>query len=138
VLPEFQSVEITFTHPEDCSAWFDPGKFERVVLNLLFNACEAVPPESGKVEVSCCVTDAGVEIVVADNGPGIPESIRGDLFQPFVSAGKEKGIGLGLTVVQKIMQNHGGEVRVERTGPEGTVFKLVFPLTLNVGQTAAV
>jgi signal transduction histidine kinase len=79
-----------------------------------------------------------VEIVVADNGPGIPESIRGDLFQPFVSAGKEKGIGLGLTVVQKIMQNHGGEVRVERTGPEGTVFKLVFPLTLNVGQTAAV
>ena len=138
VLPEFQSVEITFTHPEDCSAWFDPGKFERVVLNLLFNACEAVPPESGKVEISCRVTEAGVEIVVADNGPGIPESIRGDLFQPFVSAGKEKGIGLGLTVVQKIMQNHGGEVRVERTGPEGTVFKLVFPLTLNVGQTAAV
>ena len=68
-----------------------------------------------------------MEIRVADNGPGIPESIRQNLFQPFVSAGKEKGIGLGLTVVQKIMHNHGGEVRVERTGPEGTVFMLIFP-----------
>jgi K+-sensing histidine kinase KdpD len=54
------------------------------------------------------------------------QSIRQNLFQPFVSSGKEKGIGLGLTVVQEIMQNHGGEVCVESTGPQGTVFKLTF------------
>jgi signal transduction histidine kinase len=89
-----------------------------------------VSPDSGKIEVSCRTTEQGTEILVADNGPGIPEAIRETLFQPFVSSDKEHGIGLGLTVVQKIMQDHNGEVRVQRTGPEGTVFKLVFPLTI--------
>jgi len=127
ILPEFQDIEITYTHPDEGTAWFDPGKTERVVLNLLFNACEAVAPESGQVAIASRATENGFEVEVSDNGPGIPESIRQDLFQPFVSHGKEKGIGLGLTVVQKIMQNHGGEVRVERSGPTGTTFKLIFP-----------
>ncbi len=138
VLPEFQSIEISYFHPDEFDAWFDPAKVERVVLNLLFNACEAVAPESGRIEISSCITDAGMEIRVSDNGPGIPESIRPNLFQPFVSAGKEKGIGLGLTVVQKIMQNHGGAVSVESTGPAGTVFKLVFPKAVRAGSPATV
>ena len=58
---------------------------------------------------------------------GIPESIRESLFQPFVSHGKERGTGLGLTIVQKIMHDHGGEVSVESTGPEGSTFRLFFP-----------
>jgi signal transduction histidine kinase len=128
ILPEFQSVRISFHSEGECAGWFDPGKVERVVLNLLFNACEAVSPETGVVQISAKSSEHGIEIVIADNGSGIPESIRTDLFQPFVSSGKEKGIGLGLTVVQKIMQNHGGEVQVESTGPQGTVFKLIFPL----------
>ena len=57
------------------------------------------------------------------------------MFQPFVSHGKEKGIGLGLTVVQNIMRQHRGEVSVERTGPDGTVFRLLFP---SAGQPASV
>src|SRR6266568_3021168 len=75
VLPEFQSIEISYFHPDEFDAWFDPAKVERVVLNLLFNACEAVAPESGRIEISSCITDAGMEIRVSDNGPGIPEYI---------------------------------------------------------------
>jgi signal transduction histidine kinase len=127
VLPDFASITITFRSDEKCEGWFDPAKVERVMLNLLFNACEAVSPNSGKIEVSSRVTEKGIEIRVADNGPGIPESIRENLFQPFVSSGKEKGTGLGLTVVQKIMQDHGGEVCVERTDASGSTFKLLFP-----------
>jgi signal transduction histidine kinase len=127
VLPDFASLTITFRSEEKCEGWFDPAKVERVMLNLLFNACEAVSPNTGKVEVTSRVTEEGIEIRVADNGPGIPESIRENLFQPFVSFGKEKGTGLGLTVVQKIMQDHGGEVRVERTDASGSTFKLLFP-----------
>jgi len=56
--------------------------------------------------------------------------VRANLFQPFVSYGKENGIGLGLAAVEKIVQDHGGQVSVERTGPEGTVFKLILPLTV--------
>ena len=71
----------------------------------------------------------GAEIRVSDNGHGIPDSIRGKLFEPFVSQGKENGTGLGLTVVQKIVQDHGGDIAVEKSSPEGTVFRLKLPLT---------
>ena len=65
---------------------------------------------------------------MSDNGRGIPETIRGQLFEPFISHGKENGTGLGLTVVQKIVQDHGGDVIVEKTSAEGTVFRLLLPL----------
>ncbi len=127
ILPEFQNIVITYSHEGDSSAWIDAGKIERVILNLLFNACEAVAPDSGRIEVCSRATDQGLEIEVADNGSGIPEPIRGNLFQPFVSHGKEKGTGLGLTVVQKLTRDHGGDVSVESTGPGGSVFKVFFP-----------
>lgn len=127
VLPEFQNIVITHSHEGDSRAWFDAGKLERVMLNLLFNACEAVSPDSGRIEVRSRATDRGIEIEVADNGTGIPEAIRENLFQPFVSHGKEKGIGLGLTVVQKLTRDHGGDVSVESSGPGGSVFKVFFP-----------
>jgi len=130
-LPEYESTVITMTHGDACVGWFDSAKLERVMLNLLFNAAEAVPPDSGRIDVSCSITDGGTEIRIADNGPGIPEAIAGSVFQPFVSHGKEKGIGLGLTVVQNIMQQHHGEVSVERTGRDGTVFRLYFPAAVS-------
>ena len=125
-LPEYESIAITVTHADECVGWFDPPKLERVILNLLFNAAEAVPAR-GRIDVSCRVSDRGTEIRVSDNGPGIPEEIRGSLFQPFVSHGKEKGIGLGLTVVQNIMRQHHGDVYLESTGTSGTVIRLFFP-----------
>jgi signal transduction histidine kinase len=129
VLPEHHAIAITFEQSGDCAGWFDPAKAERVLLNLLFNACEAVPGEGGRVWVACGKTERGLEVRVTDNGGGIPDAIRESLYQPFVSHGKEKGIGLGLTVAQKIMQDHGGEIALERSGPEGTVFRLLFPET---------
>jgi signal transduction histidine kinase len=108
------------------------------MLNLLFNACEAVPPDSGKIDITGWVSERGIEIRVADNGSGIPDSIRENLFQPFVSYGKAKGIGLGLTAVHKIMQDHGGEVSVESTGPHGTVFRLRIPVTVPAGLVVSV
>jgi nitrogen-specific signal transduction histidine kinase len=55
--------------------------------------------------------------------------VRDRLFEPFVSHGKENGTGMGLTVVQKILQDHGGDVVVERTSPSGTTFRVSIPLT---------
>jgi signal transduction histidine kinase len=98
-----------------------------VIVNLLFNACEAVSPLHGRVQITSRAVGDGLEIVVADNGGGIPAEIRESLFQPFSSHGKEKGIGLGLTVVQKIMRDHGGDVVLQSTGPQGTTFRLHLP-----------
>jgi nitrogen-specific signal transduction histidine kinase len=66
--------------------------------------------------------------MVRDNGSGIPEDIRGRLFEPFVSSGKQNGTGLGLTVVQKIIQDHGGDITVESTSQAGTIFRVALPL----------
>jgi nitrogen-specific signal transduction histidine kinase len=73
-----------------------------------------------------------VEVKILDNGHGIPDAIRETLFEPFVSQGKENGTGLGLTVVQKIVQDHGGEVSIEQTSLQGTVFRITIPRPLPV------
>jgi nitrogen-specific signal transduction histidine kinase len=78
------------------------------------------------VEITAAEVAGSITISVADNGPGIAESIRERLFHPFVSHGKENGTGLGLAVVQKIVQDHGGEIVVERTQGR-TVFRIVLP-----------
>jgi len=109
------------------SGWFDQRKLERALYNLLLNACEAAPPVGGTVEVTAAAVADSITISVADNGPGIAESIRERLFHPFVSYGKENGTGLGLAVVQKIVQDHGGEIFVERTAQGRTVFQIVLP-----------
>jgi signal transduction histidine kinase len=113
------------------SGWFDQRKLERALYNLLLNACEAAPPVSGTVEVTAAAVADSITISVADNGPGIAESIRDRLFHPFVSYGKENGTGLGLAVVQKIVQDHGGEIFVERTVQGKTVFQIVLPARLH-------
>src|SRR6201993_1358585 len=107
------------------SGWFDQRKLERALYNLLLNACEAAPPVGGHVEITAAETAGAITMAVADNGPGIAESIRQKLFHPFVSYGKENGTGLGLAVVQKIVQDHGGEIFVERTAERKTVFRMV-------------
>src|SRR5207248_7951631 len=105
------------------SGWFDPRKLERALYNLLLNACEAAPAVGGRIEVTAAESTEAIMISVADNGPGVAEEIRGRLFHPFVSFGKENGTGLGLAVVQKIVQDHGGEISVARTTTGMTVFR---------------
>jgi len=127
VLPEFGDLAITWHCDPNCRGSLDAGKVERIVLNLLFNACEAVSPSTGEVHVDARCDHEQIEIRVTDNGPGIPSEIRDTLFEPFTSAGKEKGVGLGLTVVQMLVREHGGQVSLEQTGPAGTVFLVSLP-----------
>jgi len=127
--PEFQRLRIRITSEGMTEGWFDFKKLERALLNLLVNACEAVPSETGRIDVGLRRIAEKVEIRVEDNGPGIAEVVREKLFAPFVSYGKENGTGMGLTVVQKIVQDHGGEVVVERTSAAGTTFRISMPLS---------
>lgn len=125
--PRHQGTHIQVESNSQGSAWFDPRKLERALYNLLLNACEAAPATGGRVQVTIGRSEASVTIAVADNGPGIAEPIRNKLFAPFVSYGKENGTGLGLTIVQKIVQDHGGKILMERTADARTIFRITIP-----------
>jgi signal transduction histidine kinase len=125
--PRHQGTRIEVRNNAQGLAWFDSRKLERALYNLLLNACEAAPTSEGIVLVTVDRTDSSVTVAVSDNGPGIAEPIRDKLFHPFVSFGKENGTGLGLTVVQKIVQDHGGQVLVERTPDARTIFRIKIP-----------
>ena len=126
--PEFQRIRVRISCEGPTEGWFDFKKLERALLNLLLNACEVVPAESGKIDIELKRKGESLEIRIEDNGPGIAEAVRDRLFEPFVSHGKENGTGMGLTVVQKILQDHGGDITVERTSASGTTFRVNIPL----------
>ena len=124
----FCDVDVT-VNVSPVEGWFDPGKLQRVIQNLLVNASEAVSPTGGgSIQVSLAKRDSVVELRVSDNGRGIPEDLRDKVFDAFVSYGKENGTGLGLTVVQKIVQDHGGTACVESSSTAGTVMLVTLPL----------
>ena len=106
----------------------DFGELRQAFVNLALNAMEAMGKGGRLVVETRAVADgAGVEIAITDNGPGIPEEIRGKIFDPFFTT-KEKGTGLGLSVVYGIVQRHGGTVRVESAPGKGACFTIRLPV----------
>ncbi len=125
--PEFHKILVSIDSPGLHSAQFDPRKMERAFYNLLLNACQAAQVCGGHVGVTVSNNGDTLEIRVSDDGPGVESSIRDKLFQPFVSFGKENGTGLGLTIAQKIVQDHGGSLQMESSAPGRTVMQIVLP-----------
>ena len=105
----------------------DPEQMRRVVLNLVDNAVEAMD-RHGTIEVSTAHDAAHslVNVVVADDGPGIPPGERDKLFLPYYST-KKRGSGLGLAIVRRIVAEHGGSIDVADNLPHGTRFTIELP-----------
>jgi len=125
--PGTRDVKITLNGLSSLTAWVDAQKLGRAVYNLLLNACQAAKRGRGPASVTLSLheDEQFIYIQIADNGPGVPESIRQTMFLPFVSEGKESGIGLGLTLAQQIAQEHGGTINLEETAVEGTIFTIM-------------
>ena len=109
---ELQSVNIVQVVPEGMSIALDRRRIRRVLLNLLINALEAMPG-GGTIYVSAVADSRSVLIRVRDTGPGIAPEIRTRLFQPFATAGKAAGLGLGLAFSRRAVADHGGEIWAE-------------------------
>jgi PAS domain S-box-containing protein len=122
------AVEITPSLP-DLHA--DSQQLEQVLLNLYLNAIDAMP-QGGKLTVSAQGHELGggasVVIAVADTGFGIEKDALNRIFQPFYTAKKTRGLGLGLPICERIIKNHGGNIEVDSTVGKGTTFKIVLPL----------
>ena len=127
--PASRDVKITLKGLSSVEAWVDSKKLGRAVFNLLLNACQAAKrgPVSPAVTLSLYEDQQSIRIRIADNGPGVPASIRQKIFLPFVSEGRESGIGLGLTLAQQIAQEHGGSITLDQTSDGETVFTINLP-----------
>jgi signal transduction histidine kinase len=127
--PAARDVRIVVDGLSPTMAWIDGKKLGRAVYNLLLNACQAA--HRGKdlplVTLHLCEDECSIRIEVADNGPGVAESIRKTMFLPFVSEGKESGVGLGLTLAQQIAQEHGGTIELKQTLGGASVFVIALP-----------
>jgi len=107
----------------------DSVALERMLLNLIKNAGEAMA-RSGTLGFRVTDVADAVEFVVEDTGAGIPEEIRGRLFESFVTSGKPGGTGLGLAMVKRTVDAHGGTITVESSLGSGTRFVVRIPCTL--------
>jgi signal transduction histidine kinase len=102
------------------------SQIQQIFFNLILNALDAMPA-GGKLEIRARERDHGVEMTFQDYGPGIPESKRNDIFEPFFST-KEGGTGLGLTVSYNIVTAHGGTLDLINGNQPGACFRLFLPM----------
>ena len=114
----------------------EPGMIEgnedkllRVLQNLMSNAAQALEPDGGgHIAIQAGFEpDGALQLTVSDDGPGIPEQVRHNLFEAFSTFGKKKGLGLGMAITHSIVQAHGGTIRFETEEGKGTTFYVRIP-----------
>ena len=125
-LPVFSGVEMTEQLQPLPSIWMDPDQIQKVLINLILNARDAVGPV-GRIRVGTSRTNGWAVLEVSDNGCGItPEFLRQSLFRPFQTT-KKKGIGIGMYQSKMIVEAHSGRLEVESVVGQGTTFRLLLP-----------
>lgn len=113
----------------------DHQLIERVIYNLLLNAAQASPP-GGSITVKTRQLDGTVEVAVIDRGSGIDPKHIENIFNPFFTT-KSAGVGLGLAIVSKIVDEHQGKITVESESGAGTVFRVFLPFRESKGKDGA-
>lgn len=109
----------------------DRSKMKRVIMNLVSNAVDVLHDLRVKepvIEISASTMNKKVVITIKDNGPGIPEKIKANLFDAFITSGKSNGTGLGLAIVKQYTEAHEGKISV--TNDHGAVFTIELPIVL--------
>jgi len=126
--PEFKEKDISLKvelSKEISEINLDEHQIYQALLNLFNNAIQAIP-KKGEITFKTDKSGDGILIIIADNGTGIPDEEKEKVFDPFFTK-KERGTGLGLAVVKKIIDNHRGEIKINDRKGGGTVFSLWFP-----------
>ena len=124
---EAQSVTIEVDVPDGIELPLERARMERVFLNLIDNSL-GMMPMGGTLRITARAEASSVTVSVQDSGPGIPSQVRARLFQPFVSAGKKNGIGLGLAFSHQTVLDHGGKLWADSETRPGACFLIQLPL----------
>jgi signal transduction histidine kinase len=126
--PDLEAKEVRVVRHDDATTPLvraDSDLVVQVLLGLLANAADAVP-RGGEVTLDARAADGVVELAVADSGPGIPEPLRGRVFEPFFTT-RDKGTGLGLAVARQIIEAHAGRIEVGERPGGGARFRISLP-----------
>ncbi|MBI4654854.1 MAG: PAS domain S-box protein [Nitrospirae bacterium] len=126
IVTDNRSINVIINADNTLNINADEVLLRQTLTNLFLNAVEAMP-EGGTIEVELSLHHHKAEIKIKDTGHGIPQNIIQKIFLPFYTT-KEKGTGLGLALVQKIIISHGGGIKVESREAEGTVFTITLPV----------
>jgi two-component system sensor histidine kinase PilS (NtrC family) len=124
--PANAAIQVGITASGKIVAELDPGQFSQILWNLMRNAAEAMSL-AGRIEVRASREDDLLVVEIEDEGPGIPEEDLDRVLEPFYST-KDKGSGFGLALVQRIVQDHEGEITVRSRPGEGATFTVRLPL----------
>ena len=135
MLAEAQSVRLVQNLPATLIIAVDRRRIERVFVNLFINALD-VMPNGGTIRVSAVPVDDSVVIKVRDTGPGIAPEIRDRLFEPFATAGKTQGLGLGLALSRQAVMDHGGRMWAD-SSQQGACFAVRLPRLVNSTLTVS-
>ncbi len=134
--------DITFVNAvaETASVDADPDQLYRILMNLVRNAVQALSVaavEGRRSEIRVIASETGdmSAIDICDNGPGVPETIRGDLFKPFSTSATPGGTGLGLAIARELTEGHGGTLELVSSGGEGSCFRICLPRAGAVRRT---
>jgi signal transduction histidine kinase len=114
---------------EPCTILGDATQLKRAVQNVIVNAIQACAEKKGVVSVTCLRKDFYVDILVEDSGSGIPAELVSKIFEPYFTTKEGKsGTGLGLYITKRVIEDHQGSIKVERTSEVGTAFTMRLPL----------
>jgi signal transduction histidine kinase len=133
--PDAELVTVRVESKADVTAAIDTRQLERAIYNLLLNGCQSARQSSGRREVTVAVSsnETTASVTITDTGLGVAEGIRENLFDPFVSLGKQKGTGLGLTLASSVAREHDGSVEVVSSRPGEAVFRLTVSRVVSSG-----
>ena len=122
-------IEVSFECPsDDLYVEANKGQIQQVILNLIFNASQAISKSGGKINIKLFQDNDMAYFNIQDNGNGIPESIKERIFESFLT-NRSEGTGLGLSIAKRILASHRGNISLIKSDPEGTVFEFALPLS---------
>lgn len=131
---EAQRIDVSLDVPPNTVVTADREMMRRAILNLVLNSVDAMP-HGGEIVVTSYQRRGGLELEIADSGPGLPEDSKGKVFDPFFTT-KATGTGLGLSIVNRIVEAHGGRVTAMNCPEGGAAFTIELPPRRAMGVAA--